>query len=1427
MPYVGIILAVLIIVFQQAIRNYTADIVGTILVRTIKDATKGNYTIRYSLVRFDIITNELRINDLSLTLDTTVTERNAFLQSHANLLNISTPVVVLKLKSLFQLIANDKLLINYVGMQNPGMALTRSNRKTRSLSESQQNTRNVAFLIQNYFKSLEIDSIQINNASFELYQGENKSNPDFRIGHLTTMVKDFRVDPEAPNHILQGMSANYLDLEIKNQDIVLRDQNQKISFKKLQMSSFDSLILVDSLSISTINKTKGGFDVVFPHVNLENVDYSSWFFNNKIHARKLVIQQPDISVNMKHNEDTPKPDGSKMVRLIEGFDIDQLIVKQGVLDIQGTFPVHIGRYDLELNQYRLDSSKISHMDLMTEKLDLQAEMEEVEWSLPDSIHQFSTDHLMLKTYDSVLRVMGFHIKPIKTRRGYQLLKHQGVPSRLTVNGRLAEISGFDFNELLNHQRLKADSLTVENTRGYITTFPSIKRIPLRKKRNLKLSLNQMTLLDNYVRINSWHHGLSHISEFMGLDLGASDVELNSINILALKNVDITSSSGQITLPEIGHTLTYSHLNLHNWNKYFVKALQIKPDSADLPLPQYSLKLANVLSTKFNPIGGRNMKSIQMDTLIAETLDLDIHLKNGQQNQLFSTKPFYATYTKIGSGNISFRDQNIKSTVHDIRGEISHLVIDPTAADTLDWVKFDSLNTRYKTLTLELHDQGLKISSGEGRISDIDSLISFTNVRVSNQTVNQSLMIKRINIKKLQTLNFLNHKQLLFRSAQIRKIRFDGLLNQRKRLLSINELRDQWLGVIPELRFDSLVTSNGSLNLRLNNASSRIQAKDFSGAIYGYSFDSTMEASQLFKPRYFQVGAGALSYISKTDTITINAVSSNLISGQIKSGALDARIHMDQAITRMTAKYIQGDGIDLIRVMGSNFSFNNLAIGQSKLELTLNKSGLTESNETYEQLLKHRLINLLSVDDQSNKPGDLINKDVEDYKASNQTASQIPSSFAQDTITTAKKTQTAKEIIQYLQIPNIDFRLTNPDNPNSPLKSFHIGLFANELDMTSIDGVKSADITAKIYNKTIHLPDSLNTIHFDTLSFSSGKRNVELKNLSLTSRVDKFQYAERVGHQVNWSDLKNLDLSISGLNFKNLIQEKSINADHIKVHRANLSLFRDKNFPFPEDQVREMPQVVLHKLKTPVKVDTVSIDRFNVDYSMRLTPQMSIGHIRFNNIQANAYNITNIDSLIQVNPAVRINASCKLMNEGLLTTNFTFLLHDPDNRFIFDAHLTKMGMKAFNSILEASAFVTVNSGEVKSVKLKAEGDENYALGKMTFLYNNLKISTINKKNLKTTGMGKVIKTFFANAFVVKKNNPNYKIFPREGDMYYERNPQKAIFDYAEKTAMSGVVSSIGGRSNRKEIKRIQKESQQLQEINLQKQRKKKSNSSGNP
>jgi hypothetical protein len=288
-------------------------------------------------------------------------------------------------------------------------------------------------------------------------------------------------------------------------------------------------------------------------------------------------------------------------------------------------------------------------------------------------------------------------------------------------------------------------------------------------------------------------------------------------------------------------------------------------------------------------------------------------------------------------------------------------------------------------------------------------------------------------------------------------------------------------------------------------------------------------------------------------------------------------------------------------------------------------------------------------------------------------------------------------------------------------------------------------------------------------------------------------------------LHNIDIKLDKLNLFNLVNNKELHVEKITTYNGTFDIFKDKTLAIPVNKRVPMPQDALKTLDLEVAIDSVEVENLRINFTSRLNASNPEGSINFQEINATVSNIVNTESAIIRNPYTIISATTKIMGQGQLDADFNFDLSDEHNGFIFDAHLASMEAKSFSNILEALAFVKIESGKINSLKLEAQGDSYYALGSMLFKYNNLKVSTINKKNLKTKGMGKVIKSFFANAFVVKKNNPAFKFFPRDGAMYYERDPQKIVIDYVTKTAISGLVSSIGGRDARKDIKKIQKES----------------------
>jgi hypothetical protein len=165
-----------------------------------------------------------------------------------------------------------------------------------------------------------------------------------------------------------------------------------------------------------------------------------------------------------------------------------------------------------------------------------------------------------------------------------------------------------------------------------------------------------------------------------------------------------------------------------------------------------------------------------------------------------------------------------------------------------------------------------------------------------------------------------------------------------------------------------------------------------------------------------------------------------------------------------------------------------------------------------------------------------------------------------------------------------------------------------------------------------------------------------------------------------------------------------------------------------------------------------------------------------------------------------------MGEGSVNAVLRAPLTDGDGTFTLSGVLSPMSLMPLNKMLGPVAFIKIKSGANENLIFEFNANDSYAQGSMKFYYKNLKVSLLSKKGQDNIGMGNAIGSFFANTFIVRSNNPSIFLL-RNGDIYFERDAAKSIFNYWSKSILSGVISSIGAKNNKRDIKRKNKEALQ--------------------
>ncbi|MEM9896693.1 MAG: hypothetical protein AAF789_10020, partial [Bacteroidota bacterium] len=328
-----------------------------------------------------------------------------------------------------------------------------------------------------------------------------------------------------------------------------------------------------------------------------------------------------------------------------------------------------------------------------------------------------------------------------------------------------------------------------------------------------------------------------------------------------------------------------------------------------------------------------------------------------------------------------------------------------------------------------------------------------------------------------------------------------------------------------------------------------------------------------------------------------------------------------------------------------------------------------------------------------------------------------------------------------------------------------------------------------------------SILVDAYKANFPRGNLSLSGVTLDPTYEAEEYSLILNKQADWFSVTADRVDFSGFDIEKVVDDKQLLLQKLDINNVNAVIFRDKQLPFPSDQVGKLPQEMIASIPFDLRVDTV---RLTGDIAYRELPKDydQVGEITFNALDAQLLNFTNMSK--EQEGIMVLEASGLLMNAGKMSAKAVFLLNDPLRKFSFGGSIKNFSLDSLNKMLVPVANVNIKSGFSENLSFQLSANDTLARGEMTFKYDDLKIQILNAKNRDTQGLGRGIKTFFANTFVVKNKNPSFLVFPRKGVIFQERDQSKAIFNYWGRSLLSGVVSSVGIHKSDKAEKKFEKE-----------------------
>ena len=361
-----------------------------------------------------------------------------------------------------------------------------------------------------------------------------------------------------------------------------------------------------------------------------------------------------------------------------------------------------------------------------------------------------------------------------------------------------------------------------------------------------------------------------------------------------------------------------------------------------------------------------------------------------------------------------------------------------------------------------------------------------------------------------------------------------------------------------------------------------------------------------------------------------------------------------------------------------------------------------------------------------------------------------------------------------------------------------GEFKLALDQLRVDSAERQrfkffdlhNLVFDLRNVEMNMPDSLFKMSIKEIDVDLLAGSVHIDSIHYNSRYKKFKIGHVANHEIDWMDVTTKSIDIAGINTEMIISQGLYLIQCITINDLNASIFRDKPLVFPNKPDTKLLHQIMAELGVKVNIDTIKVKKADIQYEEFVKQAVGPGVVSFNNLYASVYNITNIDTLSEkVKHRAYMDAQCNVMNKTLLQASFSFPLREGIGKYTASGKMKDADLADFNPMLQEVAFVKIEKGHLIDLSFEFNYDLYRSDGSMNFIYEDLKINTLDKESNESTGLGEEIKSFLANTFIVKTNNKADNSF-RVGAISAERDPKKSVFNYWWKSLLTGFRSSTG-------------------------------------
>lgn len=349
-----------------------------------------------------------------------------------------------------------------------------------------------------------------------------------------------------------------------------------------------------------------------------------------------------------------------------------------------------------------------------------------------------------------------------------------------------------------------------------------------------------------------------------------------------------------------------------------------------------------------------------------------------------------------------------------------------------------------------------------------------------------------------------------------------------------------------------------------------------------------------------------------------------------------------------------------------------------------------------------------------------------------------------------------------------------------------------------------DIVVTIRDLRQQTGDGMYILNFGEVGITTSQNLLYIDRFHLEPLFDRHEFSRKLGYQADRIDVEVKKISLSGIDWRELIFEENLVAEKLRIDSLLLDDYRDKRVPMRSGFKPPMPQQLIRDLKTCFRIDSLEVANGKATYSEQVANEP--GTIFFDRINGLMTGFTNDSSWLAGKKVSPLIAEAFLEGTGRLQAKIDFIFGDTRNRFTVSANLTTFDLRKINPMLSRLVPAEIETGIVtKLVIPEIRFNDDYSQGNLTLYYDDLSFMIFKENNTTWADIKTGVINFLASDILIRKSNPHPNGKLNSGIIYFQRDKHKSIFNFIWKSIFSGLKSNLG--FNNKEQKAIKKDNKQ--------------------